>query len=306
MPVAIYGAPAAVTMLNRAFNDISPANLVYTNQVNAAGVSAETINAFAIQFGKSFDYLSDTALATRVLAHMGLLPNIDLLLGVADYFAVNPGARGLVVLQIASILTQQESATGFMAQFAKSAVAWNDEVMYSYLASSKYSPPVWIGLPDPTESIAAAAGTLAANALVQATLATKVVTDAANTLRSATVRTGEALSDASLKVTTAKAAILEAVHAADTFAKAAAASLATTLDDDQAVKIRADALALQPAVLEAAALLEALSPGFFLRQTQPATVQQAPAWESEPTETLATDVELVGVSDWSAAELLQN
>lgn len=307
MPIAIYGVQADVTMLNRAFNDISPAHLVYTNQVNAASGGEAAITAFAIQFGNSFSSVSDTALATRVLANMGLLPNIDLLIGVADYFAANPGARGLVVLQIARILTQQESATGFMAQFVKAAVAWNDEVMYSFIASERVSNTV-PGLGDPLEEIAAAAaGKLAANALAQATLATVAATDAANTLRSATVRTGEALTDASLKVTAAKSAIVDAVHAADAFASAAAATLTTTLDDNLAVKTRADASALQPIVQEAAALLQALAPGFFLGQTQqPAAVRQVPAWESESAEVLATDLVLAGVSDWAAADLLQN
>ena len=100
MPAAIFGAQAAVTILNRAFNDVSPANLVYLNQVNEAGTTTASINAFAITFGKSFASLSDAALANKVLSNLGLLPNADLLLGVTDYFAANSASRGLVVLQL--------------------------------------------------------------------------------------------------------------------------------------------------------------------------------------------------------------
>ena len=274
MPVSIYGVQADVTMLNRAFNDISPNHIVYTNQMNAASGSEQATIAFAIQFGKSFDHLSDTTLATRVLANMGLLPNTDLLIGVADYFVAHPGLRGLVVLQIARILTEQESASGLMAQFAKAAVAWNNEVLYSYIASATVSNTV-PGVGDPSEQIAAAAATLASNSLTQATVATTAATDSVNGLRTATVRTGEALTDATQKVALAKSTVAEALSAADVFARAAAATLFSSLDDDLAVKTRADTIVQQSAAQAAAVLLEALAPGFVLGQASTDAVQTA-------------------------------
>ena len=139
MPASIFGAPAAVIMLNRAFNDISPQPLVYTNQVNVAGSTQESIHAFAIAFGRSFASMSDSALSHRVLANMGLLPDTDLWIGVTDYFSVNREARGLVVLQIGQILSNQELATGFMAKYAPVAVAWNNEVTNAYTYSAQPS-----------------------------------------------------------------------------------------------------------------------------------------------------------------------
>ncbi|OYT93818.1 MAG: hypothetical protein CFE43_00265 [Burkholderiales bacterium PBB3] len=124
-------------MLNRAFNDISPAPLVYANQVGVAGQSVESINAFAILYGNAYGGLSDIALASRALANMGLLPDADLLLGVADYMAANHEARGLVVLQIAQILSISEPDTGPLAKYSKAALAWNIELINSLAYSSE-------------------------------------------------------------------------------------------------------------------------------------------------------------------------
>ncbi|OYU43929.1 MAG: hypothetical protein CFE44_15690 [Burkholderiales bacterium PBB4] len=295
MPIAIEGVQADVTMLNRAFNDISPAHVVYTNQVNEASGGEAAIIAFAIKLGKSYP-LTDMALATRVLANMGLLPNTDLLLGVADYFAANSGARGLVVLQIARILTQQESATGFMGQFAKAALAWNNEVLYSYFASSAVSDFV-PGQIDPSEGMAAAAATLASNSLKQALVATSAAADAVNGLRTATVRTGEALTDAAQKVALAKSVGDEALGAANAFIHAAAATLYTTLDDDLALKTRADTLVQQAIAQDAASLLQALAPGFMLGLPQSESVQLA-GWDSATVPV----VSVVGVDNWRGAD----
>ena len=140
MPAAFFGPAPAVTMLNRAFNDSSPVPLVYANQVSVAGNSVESINAFAILYGNSYGGLSDMALASRALANMGLLPDFDLLLGVADYMATNHEARGLVVLQIAQILSISELDTGPLARYSKAALAWNIEVINSmtYSLDGKY------------------------------------------------------------------------------------------------------------------------------------------------------------------------
>ena len=128
MPLTVSPALAAVAMLNRAFNDISPSNTVYVNQVAEAAVSSESIFAFAIKFGTSFEGLSNAALADKVLANMGLLPNLELQIGLTDYFAANQGARGLVVLQLGQILAGQELGLGSLAQYRPAAVAWNKEV----------------------------------------------------------------------------------------------------------------------------------------------------------------------------------
>jgi hypothetical protein len=132
MPITISGAQAAVAMLNRAFNDVSPSNIVYVNMVNEAAQSAESLVAFAIKFGNSFSGLSNVALADKVLANMGLLPNLDLQIGLTDYFAVNQGARGLVVLQLGQILLDQEFATGSLLKYRPAAVAWNKEVQAAF------------------------------------------------------------------------------------------------------------------------------------------------------------------------------
>ena len=101
MSQTVFGAQAVVTMLNRAFNNASPANAVFNNQVATAGTTEASQTAFALQFGNSFAGLSDAALSARVLGNLGVLPNAELEAAVTQYFADNGLAnRGLVVLQL--------------------------------------------------------------------------------------------------------------------------------------------------------------------------------------------------------------
>lgn len=137
MSQSVFGAAAAVTMLNRAFNNSSPANAVFNNQVATAGTTAESQFAFATTFAASFNTLTDAQLAERVLGNMGVLPNDPLLAAVADYFAATGvQSRGVVVLQLGQILAGLENATGEQAIYAPQAVAWNTEVEKSFLYSS--------------------------------------------------------------------------------------------------------------------------------------------------------------------------
>ena len=138
MPATVFGPSAAVSMLNRAFNDISPTFAVYANQVNIAGTTPESIRSFAIRFGEGYAMMSDSVLAGMVLNNMGLLPNTELLVDLVAYFAANPNARGFVVLQIGQILAEQEFATGAMAQYATAAVAWNKEVTSAHAFSARF------------------------------------------------------------------------------------------------------------------------------------------------------------------------
>ena len=137
MSQSVFGAAAAVTMLNRAFNNTSPANAVFNNQVATAGTTAESQFAFANTFAASFNTLTDAQLAQRVLSKMGVLPNDPLLAAVADYFtATGVASRGTVVLQLGQILAGLETATGEQAIYAAQAVAWNKEVEQSFIYSS--------------------------------------------------------------------------------------------------------------------------------------------------------------------------
>lgn len=137
MSQSVFGAAAAVTMLNRAFNNSSPANAVFNNQVAEAGTTADSQFAFATTFAASFNTLTDAQLAQRVLGNMGVLPNDPLLAAVADYFtATGVQSRGVVVLQLGQILAGLENATGEQAIYAPQAVAWNREVEQSFIYSS--------------------------------------------------------------------------------------------------------------------------------------------------------------------------
>lgn len=122
MPIQVFGAPAAVVMLNRAFTDTAPGNLIYQNQVAAA---TSNLTQFANDFAAGFSSLSNAALANLVLGNLGLLPNTVLADALAAYYQANGMAnRGLVTLQLGQVLAAKEGD----ATYGAAATAWNDEV----------------------------------------------------------------------------------------------------------------------------------------------------------------------------------
>jgi len=140
MSQTVFGAQAVVTMLNRAFNNGSPANAVFNNQVAAAGSTEASQTAFALQFGNSFAGLTDAQLSTRVLGNLGVLPNAELEAAVTQYFAdAGLANRGLVVLQLGQILSTLETAPAPQNIFNDAAKAWNTEVEKSFIYSSNPS-----------------------------------------------------------------------------------------------------------------------------------------------------------------------
>ena len=142
MAQSIYGAEYAVSVLNRAFNNASPSNAVFKNQVATAGATEATQYQFAANFAKNFISTSDAALATQVLTNMGVLPSTvaevqALEAALADFFGtVSKEDRGIVVLQLGTILSGLETAEGELAVYADAAKAWNKEVEQSYTYSA--------------------------------------------------------------------------------------------------------------------------------------------------------------------------
>lgn len=140
MSQSVFGAAAAVTMLNRALNNSSPAAAVFSNQVATAGDTEASQFAFARQFAASFNSLTDAQFAERVMGNMGMLPNDALRDAFTAYLGANAKAdRGVIVLQLGQILATMENATGEQAIYASQAVAWNKEVEQSYIYSSNTS-----------------------------------------------------------------------------------------------------------------------------------------------------------------------
>lgn len=137
MPKQIFGAESVVTTLNRAFNDISPSNATFNNQVAAAGTTTDSFMAFAKQYGAGYTGLTADALSTLILGNLGLLPNTALQTGLKDYItAAGISNVGIIALQLGDILSGLENATGDQAAFKPAAAAWNAEVTASYNYSS--------------------------------------------------------------------------------------------------------------------------------------------------------------------------
>lgn len=145
MAQTIFGTDYAVTALNRAFNNTSPANAVFQSQKSSAGTTPEQNYAFARQFGSQFNNISNADLAKKVMTNMGALPSTDADVlafeeALTDYFAgVAIADRGIVVLQLSQLLSGLETATGAQAVYADAAKAWNKEVEQSFIYSSNPS-----------------------------------------------------------------------------------------------------------------------------------------------------------------------
>jgi len=135
MPKQIFGIDSTVTSLNRAFNDQSPANSVYNNQVTQA--TSVGANQFALAFGAGYTSMTEDALSTKILGNLGVLPNTGLQAAVKDYLvSVGKANVGIVAMQLADILSGLETATGDQAAYNAAALAWNNEVTASYTYSA--------------------------------------------------------------------------------------------------------------------------------------------------------------------------
>lgn len=142
MSLPIFGAQAAVSILNRVFTNTSPAASVFNNQVSnaiaslPAGTDSTDVlsyTAFAKAFGTAYASQSPSALSTLILTNMGLLPNDGLQVGLADYLT-NVGKEnvGIVALQLSSIISRMGSS----AIYGAASVAWNSEVTSAFAYSS--------------------------------------------------------------------------------------------------------------------------------------------------------------------------
>ncbi|GAB2735992.1 hypothetical protein GCM10027019_14470 [Melaminivora jejuensis] len=137
MPQQVFGAAAAVSMLNRAFYNASPSNAIFNNQVQQIGTTEESQILFANQFAAGLANVPAQELVEQVLGNMGLLPNDALVeAGVEALEAYGPGMYGAVVLSFAKLIATLENATGEQEIFRDAAKAWNKEVGAAYNYSS--------------------------------------------------------------------------------------------------------------------------------------------------------------------------
>lgn len=120
-------------MLNRAFNNQAPSYTSLTSQKAAAGATTESNMAFALQFGASFASLTEEELSAKILGNMGVLPNAGLQTAVKNYLLeVGKANVGIVALQLGTILSGLENATGDQAIYSAAGLAWNNELVASY------------------------------------------------------------------------------------------------------------------------------------------------------------------------------
>lgn len=149
MSLSIFGAQAAVSILNRVFTNSSPANAVFANQVTnataslAAGANSTDVlsyTAFAKSFGTAYATQTPAALSTLMLTNMGLLPNAALEAALTDYITAAGVANvGIVALQLSSILSAIPTSD---VNYGAAARAWDAEVTASFTYSSNVANTV--------------------------------------------------------------------------------------------------------------------------------------------------------------------
>ncbi|MBC5763164.1 beta strand repeat-containing protein [Ramlibacter albus] len=137
MPATVFGTPSVAVELYVAFYGQAPGNPIYQNYIGLAATSSP-LN-LAVVIGSQFAGVADTALATRVLANIGItastLPAASfnaLQAAMAQAFAAYPAQRGIVVLNAMNLLAQLESN----ATFGAVAQAFNRYVANAYLFAS--------------------------------------------------------------------------------------------------------------------------------------------------------------------------
>lgn len=119
MPATIFGNAAATIGLYQAFYGTAPASATFNN--NLALVAQSGASALASAMGANFAKATPTALATTVLANMGI-SNTVLETALGQMFAAYPAAaRGQIVLNLVNILPTLEGDATYGATASK----WN-------------------------------------------------------------------------------------------------------------------------------------------------------------------------------------
>lgn len=133
MPIQVFGAQAAVSMVNRALANTSPSNSVYLNQVAAAGDTAASQYAFAGQLGAQFAVgKTEAQLSAQVMSNIGV-SNAILEAALTDYITFHGKQNiGIIALQLGQIISNLEGDVTFGAAATK----WNQEVTNAYQYSS--------------------------------------------------------------------------------------------------------------------------------------------------------------------------
>lgn len=133
----VPSAELEISILNRAFNDQSPSNAIFYQQKLAAGTTPQSWSAYALQFGTTYQGLTEGALAVTLLSNMGLQSDIGLQGALVSYIEwVGKANVGIVAVQLGHILLGLESATGDLAVYKAPAAAWSKEIADSYVYST--------------------------------------------------------------------------------------------------------------------------------------------------------------------------
>lgn len=137
MPAQVFGAQATAVELYIAFYGAAPSNPIYNNLLAVEGASSP--QALALTIGNQFATTSDADLAKMVLTNLGISAATTnqtaydaLLAGLTAAFGAYPTARGIVVLNLANILTTLETN----ATYGGAAQTFNQSVTNAYVYAS--------------------------------------------------------------------------------------------------------------------------------------------------------------------------
>ncbi len=148
MGVPLLGNSATVLQLSQAFYGVAPSYASYTTNLAYVGANGNTLYAAAIAQQNQFASLSDAAFSQLLITNLGLTAfgtgaTVDLQTALTAYITANEvgatntaSVRGTIALQLASLLSGLEGATGVQAVYAPAAVAFNAQQTNAYVYST--------------------------------------------------------------------------------------------------------------------------------------------------------------------------
>jgi hypothetical protein len=135
MANTVFGGPGTVVRMNLALLGTTPGNALYTSELAQTGTDNANLAAFANSFTTAtVGNLPDAALAGKVLFNLlGHDPSntSDLQGLVTSLLAANPGNRGVVIYQLAALLSDQEANPVYGAP----AIVFNNQTLNGYYYS---------------------------------------------------------------------------------------------------------------------------------------------------------------------------
>jgi len=148
MGLPLLGNSATVLQLSQAFYGVAPSYATYTTNLAYLTANGNTLFGTVLAQQNQFATMTDAQFSAMLITNLGLTAfgtgqTPDLQTALTAYITANEvgaananAVRGTIALQLASLLTTLEGATGVQAVYAPAAVAFNAQQSNAYVYST--------------------------------------------------------------------------------------------------------------------------------------------------------------------------